>query len=141
MPPRACALQQERPLQREAHTPQLESSSCLRQLQKSPHTATKTQHSHKKVNYGFVAIDNCRSRKSWNLGGILTHQGSIRDDAGQVPVSFSHRGKKAEVLQWNSNWVFSSILARGRIEYNQGVFLLSLTLVLSLYVHMVVSHR
>ena len=54
---------------------------------------------------------------------------------------FSHRGKKAEVLQWNSNWVFSSILARGRIEYNQGVFLLSLTLVLSLYVHMVVSHR
>ena len=37
----ACALQQEKPLQWEAHTPQLDSSS---------HTATKTQHSQKQNN-------------------------------------------------------------------------------------------
>ena len=80
------------------------------QRESSLDTAMKTQHRQKEVNYGFVAIDNCSSRKSWKLGGILTHLGSIRDNAGQVPVSFSHRGKKAEVLQWDSHWVFFSIL-------------------------------
>ena len=36
---------------------------------------------------------------------------------------------------------FSFLLAGGRSEYNQGVFLLSLILVLSIYMHMVVSYR
>ena len=35
--PRACALQQEKPPQWEAHAPQLESSLCLLQLEKNPH--------------------------------------------------------------------------------------------------------
>ena len=32
--------------------------------------------------YGFVAIVNWCIRKSWKLGDILTHLGSIRDDGG-----------------------------------------------------------
>ena len=39
--PRACALQQEKQAQREAHTSQLE---------KKTHTAMKTQHSQKQIN-------------------------------------------------------------------------------------------
>ena len=39
--PRACALQQEKQAQWEAHTPQLE---------KKTHTAMKTQHSQKQIN-------------------------------------------------------------------------------------------
>ena len=35
--PRARALQYEKPLQWEAHAPQLESGPCLSQLEKSPH--------------------------------------------------------------------------------------------------------
>ena len=34
--PRTCALQQDKPLQWEARIPQLESSSCFQQLEKSP---------------------------------------------------------------------------------------------------------
>ena len=43
---RAHALQQEKPLQGEAHTPQPESSSLSPQLEKA-RTATKTQHNQK----------------------------------------------------------------------------------------------
>ena len=56
----------------------------------------------------------------------------------RVSVMFSHRGKKAEVLLCHSNWVFF-ILAWGRMEYDQGEFLLSLIVVLSIYLHIVVS--
>ena len=47
--PRACALQQEKPPQWEAHAPQLENSPCSRQLRESPHAATKTHHSQKTI--------------------------------------------------------------------------------------------
>ena len=45
--PRAHALQQEKPPQWEAWTPQLESSLCFLQLEKDQEKATKTQHSWK----------------------------------------------------------------------------------------------
>ena len=36
--------------------------------------------------YGFVAIVNWCIRKSWKLGDILTHLGSIRNDgAWKIP--------------------------------------------------------
>ena len=41
------ATTQEKPLQQEAHAPQVESSSCLLQLEEKAHRATKTQHSQK----------------------------------------------------------------------------------------------
>ena len=49
--PAVHALQQEKPPPWEAHTPQCESSPRLPQLEKSPHTAVKTQHSHKQISY------------------------------------------------------------------------------------------
>ena len=45
----ACALQQEKPLQWEARTPQLE-WPLLAAIRESPHAATKTQHSQKYIN-------------------------------------------------------------------------------------------
>ena len=45
--PRARALQQEKPLQQEAHTPQLESSPRPPKLKESAHTTMKTQQSQK----------------------------------------------------------------------------------------------
>ena len=45
--PRVWALQQEKPLQQEAHTPQLESSPRPPKLKESTHTTMKTQHSQK----------------------------------------------------------------------------------------------
>ena len=44
-----CAPQQENPPQWEAHAPQPKSSPCSLQLEKSQHTATKTQHNHKQI--------------------------------------------------------------------------------------------
>ena len=51
--------------------------------------------------YGFVAIVNWCIRKSWKLGDILTHLGSIRSDGawkipgmaepGGLPSMGSHR--------------------------------------------------
>ena len=45
--PRAHALQQEKPPQWKACATQLESSLCLKQLQRSPQAAVKTQRSQK----------------------------------------------------------------------------------------------
>ena len=45
--PRGHALQQEKPLQWEAHALQLQSSPSLPQQEKIPRTAMKTQHSQK----------------------------------------------------------------------------------------------
>ena len=47
MHPRACAPQQEKPLQWEAHDAQLQSSLYSPQLKKKAHAATKIQHSQK----------------------------------------------------------------------------------------------
>ena len=46
--PKACTLQQEKPLHQEACTPQLESSP-FSQLENIHHTASKTPHSQKKI--------------------------------------------------------------------------------------------
>ena len=58
MRPRASAPQQEKPLQQEACTLQLEHSPCLPQREEGPHTGAKTQHSQKFKNevYSFVAL-------------------------------------------------------------------------------------
>ena len=58
MCPRARAPQQEKPLQQEACTLQLEHSPCLPQREEGPHTGAKTQHSEKFKNevYSFVAL-------------------------------------------------------------------------------------
>ena len=47
---RAHALQQEKPPQQEAHALQLDSSLRSPQMEKTAHTATKTQQSQKKIN-------------------------------------------------------------------------------------------
>ena len=57
----------------------------------------------------------------------------------QVPFMFSHRGKKAEVPQQDSNWIFFYVLAWERIEHGQGEFIFLLILVLSIYLHIDVS--
>ena len=57
----------------------------------------------------------------------------------QVPFMFSHRGKKAEVPQQDSNWIFFYVLAWERLEHGQGEFIFLLILVLSIYLHIDVS--
>ena len=59
MHPRVCALQQEKPLQKEARAPQSESSSHLPQLEKS-------QHSHKYRNEIIKQKNTLTSRTLWD---------------------------------------------------------------------------
>ena len=137
--PRAWALKQEMAQQWEENAPPLQRSPHSPQLQKSPHAATKTERSQKSQLW-LCGHRWLQRKEELEMGGVLTHLGEYqRQWKWRVSVILSHRSKKAEVFQWDANWVFYSILAWGKMEYGQGEFLLSLIPVLSIYLHTVVS--
>ena len=134
--PRACALQQEKPLQWEAHTPQLESNPCLPQLEKSLHTTTKAQHSQKSTKFFLILkiLKNCLKFKLFllpiepyttvwkNKARMINNKlkamvTSVRDRE-ENPFRRGHTGDASDhddtlLLhpEWWTSWMFTLLLA------------------------------
>ena len=94
-----CAPQQENPPQWEAHAPQPKSSPCSLQLEKSQHTATKTQHNHKQIKKKKKIHLEAKVRSLWHGGGIHQRKSGLFgfsfSEALEVGFSLSPQGESS----------------------------------------------